>query len=147
MDAHPPLPAEIWEHTPPAAQELIVAQAAALAQLRAEVAQLKATVEELAQRLGRNSRHSSQPPSADPPQTATRLHGEPSGRQPGGQRGHEGQSLALVPVEAVDVVLPVKPVQNLSQEKLDGGDEREHAVALCRITHRAERGEEGFRLQ
>jgi hypothetical protein len=42
MDAHPPLPPEIWEHTPPVAQEMIVAQAAALGQLRAEVAQLKA---------------------------------------------------------------------------------------------------------
>jgi hypothetical protein len=48
MDAHPPLPPEIWAHTPPAAQEMIVAQAAALAQLRAVVAQLKATIEELA---------------------------------------------------------------------------------------------------
>ena len=32
-----PLPPEIWEHTPPVAQELIVAQAAALAQRRAKV--------------------------------------------------------------------------------------------------------------
>jgi hypothetical protein len=50
MDAQPPLPPEIWEHTPPVAQELMVAQAAMLAQLRAEVAQLRATVEELVQR-------------------------------------------------------------------------------------------------
>src|SRR5919108_3216266 len=97
MDAHPPLPPEIWEHTPPAAQEMIVAQAAALAQLRAEVAQLKATVEELAQRLGRNSRHSSQPPSADPPPVMKRSHRESSGRLPGGQPGHEGQTRALMP--------------------------------------------------
>jgi transposase len=111
MDAHPPLPSEIWEHTPPAAQELIVAQAAALAQLRAEVAQLKATVEELAQRLGRNSRNSSQPPSADPPQMPTRPRRERSGRRPGGQPGHEGQSRALVPVAEVDMVITVKPMQ------------------------------------
>jgi transposase len=123
MDAHPPLPPEIWEHTPPAAQEMIVAQAAALAQLRAEVAQLKATVEELAQRLGRNSRNSSQPPSADPPQTMTRPRREPSGRRPGGQPGHEGQSRTLVPVEEVDVVIPVKPVQcPRCQQPLQGDD-------------------------
>jgi transposase len=90
---------------------MIVAQAAALAQLRAEVAQVNATVEALVQRRGRNSRHSSQPPSADPPQTTTRPHREPSGRRPGGQPGHEGQSRALVPVEEVDVGIPVKPVQ------------------------------------
>jgi hypothetical protein len=64
MDAHPPLPSAIWEHTPPIAQEMIMAQEAMLAQLRAEVVQLKVTVEALAQRLGRHSRNSSQPPAA-----------------------------------------------------------------------------------
>jgi transposase len=88
----------------------MVAQAAARAQLRAEVAPVKATVEALVQRRGRNSRHSSQPPSAEPSQTTTRPHREPSGRRPGGQPGHEGQRRALVPVEEVDVVIPVKPV-------------------------------------
>jgi transposase len=130
MDAHLPLPPEIWEHTPPAAQEMILAQAAALAQLRAEVAQLKATVEALAQRLGRNSRNSSQPPSADPPQT-TRPRRERGGRRPGGQPGHEGQSRALVPVEEVDVVIPVKPVQcPRCQQPLQGDDPqpRRHQV-------------------
>src|ERR671925_1186198 len=122
MDAHTPLPPELWEHTPPAAQEMILAQAAALAQLRAEVAQLKATVEELAQRLGRHSRNSSQPPSADPPQM-TRSRRARGGRCPGGQPGHEGQSRALVPVEEVDVVIPVKPVQcPRCQQPLQGDD-------------------------
>ena len=94
-----------------------------LAQLRAEVAHLKATVEELAQRLGRNSRNSSQPPSADPPQTPPRPRCAPSGRRAGGQPGHEGQARALLPVEAVDVVIPVKPVQCLHcQHPLPGAD-------------------------
>ncbi|HEX9871519.1 MAG TPA: IS66 family transposase [Candidatus Tectomicrobia bacterium] len=100
-----------------------MAQAAMLAQLRAEVAQLKATVEELAQRLGRNSRNSSQPPSADPPQTPARPCRKPSGRRPGGQPGHEGQARALLPVEAVDVVIPVQPGQCLHcQHPLQGVD-------------------------
>jgi transposase len=111
MDAQAPLPPEIWEHTPPVAQEMILAQATALAQLRAEVAQLKATVEELTQRLGRNSHNSSKPPSADPPQARIRSRREPSGRRPGGQPGHEGQTRAVVPVEAVDGLMPVKPMQ------------------------------------
>jgi transposase len=107
-----PLPPEIWEQTPPTAQEMILRQAAELAQLRGEVAQLKATVEELARRLARNSRNSSQPPSADPPQArGQRARREASGRRPGGQPGHEGQTRALVPVEAVDVVIPLKPVR------------------------------------
>jgi transposase len=107
-----PLPPEIWEETPPTAQEMILRQAAELAQLRGEVAQLKATVEELARRLARNSRNSSQPPSTEPPQAQSqRVRREASGRRPGGQPGHEGQTRALVPVEAVDVVIPLKPVR------------------------------------
>jgi transposase len=127
-----PLPPEIWEHTPPIAQEMILAQATALAQLRAEVAQLKATVEALTQRLGRSSRNSSQPPSADPPQARIRSHREPSGRRPGGQPGHEGQTRALVPVEAVDVLIPVKPMQcPRCQHPLHGADPQpqRHQVA------------------
>jgi transposase len=124
MDAHPPLPPEIWEHTPPAAQELIVAQAVTVAQLRAEMAQLRATVEELARRLGRTSRNSSQPPSADPPHAVSkRPCREPSGRQPGGQPGHEGQTRVLLPVEAVDVLIPLKPVQCLYCQHPLGGED------------------------
>ena len=108
MEAQLPLPPDIWEQTPPVAQELIVAQAAMLAQLRAEAAQLRATVEEVAQRLGRNSCNSSQLPSADPPQR-TRARRAPSGRRPGGQPGPEGQSRALVSIEQVDEVTPLRP--------------------------------------
>lgn len=123
MDAFPPLPPEIWDRTPPVAQEMILAQAAALAQLRAEITQLKATVEELAQRLGRNSHNSSQPPSADPPQTPKRSRRDPSGRRPGGQPGHEGQTRALVPVEEVAVVIAVKPERcRRCQHRLEGED-------------------------
>jgi transposase len=107
-----PLPPEIWEQTPPTAQEMILRQAAELAQLRGEVAQLKATVAEWARRLGRNSQNFSQPPSADPPHARSqRVRREASGRRPGGQPGHAGQTRALVPVEAVDVVIPLKPVR------------------------------------
>jgi transposase len=123
MDAFPPLPPEIWDQTPPVAQEMILAQAAALAQLRAEITQLKATVEELAQRLGRNSHNSSQPPSADPPQTSKRSRRDPSGRRPGGQPGHEGHTRALIPVEEVAVVIAVKPERcRRCQHRLAGED-------------------------
>jgi transposase len=126
MDAHPPLPPEIWEQTPPTAQEMILRHAAELAQLRGEVAQLKATVEELARRLARNSRNSSPPPSTDPPQAQSqRVRRAANGRRPGGQPGHEGQTRALVPVEAVDVVIPLKPVRcTRCQHLLLGEDPR-----------------------
>jgi transposase len=70
---------------------------------------LEAIVHHLREQLQQDSRTSSRPRSSDPPQgLATRLCREPSRRRPGGQPGHEGQTRALVPVDAVDVVRPVK---------------------------------------
>jgi Family of unknown function (DUF6444)/GMC oxidoreductase len=120
----PPLPPSIWEQTPPTAQEMLWRQAAELAHLRAEVAQLKATVDEWARRLGRTSRNSSPPPSADPPPARSpRARHEPRGRRPGGQPGHAGQARALVPVEAVDVVIPLRPVRGAHCQHLLLGED------------------------
>jgi transposase len=70
---------------------LVVVQAEQIAQLRAEVAELR-------RQLGQNSRNSSKPPSSDSPFTKPApksLRGK-SGRKPGGQRGHPGSTLAQV---------------------------------------------------
>ena len=109
---------------------MILRQAAELAQLRGEVAQLKATVEAWARRLARHSQHSSPPPSADPPQARSQwVRREASGRRPGGQPGHEGQTRALVPVEAVDVVIPLKPVRCAHGQHLWLGGSRARAAS------------------
>jgi transposase len=103
MDSLIPLPPEIWERIPPEAQAYIRA-------LESRVAALEATVQQLREQVQRTSRTSSRPPSSDPPQAlGKRPRREPTGRRPGGQPGHEGQARALVPVEEVDVVVPVKP--------------------------------------
>lgn len=110
MDTKFPLPPEVWEHLPVEAQEYIRALDARVAVLESMVQRWRATVQHLTEQLPQDSRTSSRPPSSDPPQaTGKRPHREPSGRRPGGQPGHEGQARALVPVEAVDVVIPVKP--------------------------------------
>jgi transposase len=101
MAPHPSLPANLWERTPREVQDYILA-------LEARVAALETTVQELIERVQQDSRTSSRPPSSDPPQRQ-RLRRQPSGRRPGGQPGHPGQTRTLVPVEDVDVVIPLKP--------------------------------------
>lgn len=94
---------EVWERTPAEAQTYIRA-------LEARVAALEATVQRLLERLRMDSQNSSQPPSSDRPATSRpRRRHTPSGRKPGGQPGHQGQTRALVPLEDVEAVLPVKP--------------------------------------
>jgi hypothetical protein len=79
---------------PPSYEELaavVVAQAERIAQLQAEIAELR-------RQLGQNSRNSSKPPSSDSPfvkPAPKSLRGK-SGRKPGGQKGHPGSTLAQV---------------------------------------------------
>jgi transposase len=97
------------------------------------VQRLEAAVQHLTERLQQDSRTSSRPPSSDPPQaTGKRPRRGPSGHRPGGQPGHEGQARALVPVEEVDVVIPVKPARcPRCQHPLHGEDlqPQRHQVA------------------
>jgi transposase len=79
------------------------------ATLRAENAALQARVRELEARLSQHSANSSRPPSSDPPQAPARLKAPPSGRKRGGQPGHRGAWRGLLPVEAVDEIVPVVP--------------------------------------
>jgi transposase len=66
---------------------------------------LEARVAELEQRLNQSSRNSSLPPSQDPPSTPPRPRRPGSGRERGGQPGHEGKSRPLLPLEQVDEVI------------------------------------------
>jgi transposase len=80
--------------------------------LQAEVATLKplqAEVAELRERLGLNSRNSSQPPSSDAPRQRRKRKHEPSGRKIGGQPGHLGHYRQLWPEEEVDRIINLRP--------------------------------------
>jgi hypothetical protein len=66
---------------------------------------LESRVAELEQRLKRNSRNSSLPPSADPPSAPPRRRQAASGRERGGQPGHKGTSRSLLALERVDEVV------------------------------------------
>jgi transposase len=115
MNADCPFPSELWEQTPAAVQDYIRTLEARVIALETAIQRLDATVQQLTERLQQDSRTSSRPPSSDPPQALSkRPRREPSGRRPGGQPGHEGQTRALIPVEEVDVVIPLKPRHCLS---------------------------------
>jgi transposase len=86
----------------PSREELIALIAAQVA----EIAALKAHIAELERRLGLNSSNSGKPPSSDglkKPARVTSLR-ERSGKKPGGQKGHKGETLRQVtdPNEVVD---------------------------------------------
>jgi len=66
---------------------------------------LEARVAELEERLNRNSRNSSLPPSHVPPSAPPRPGQPSSGRRRGGQPGHEGKNRRLFPLEQVEEVV------------------------------------------
>jgi transposase len=69
--------------------------AALIAAQAAEIAALKARFAELERRLGLNSSNSGKPPSSDGLKKPARVKSlrERSGRKPGGQGGHKGETL------------------------------------------------------
>src|SRR5215216_4518750 len=118
---------EDWQHTPVAVQQAFSsiyhqlllleircqAYELQLAQLRQQVAQiedLKAELDELRERLNRNSNNSSKPPSSDPPHQRHCTSNESKGRKRGGQIGHRGQSRKLKAVAEVDRVIDIRPI-------------------------------------
>ena len=85
--------------------EALVALSARLEAQDAQLAALSERVEELEQRLKRDSRNSSLPPSHDPPWLRKRGRSRGTGRKAGAQPGHPGHGRSLFPIERVtDVV-------------------------------------------
>ena len=110
METPPALPHEVWERTPPEAQAYIRALEACLETLASMVHAFQEQVCTLQELLHQTSQNSSRPPSSDPSQ-----HGRPrrprGHRRRGGQPGHPGHTRTLIPVEAVDEVVVIKPEQ------------------------------------
>lgn len=86
----PPLPPELFDSLPPAAQAYI----RALEALTARVAELEA-------KLNQNSSNSSKPPSSDGPHVKPAPPKKPSGNKRGGQPGHPRHERVIVPPDRV----------------------------------------------
>jgi transposase len=73
--------------------------------LEARVRELEARLAELEDRLRANSSNSSTAPSSDPLWAPRLSPKKPTGKKPGGQKGHRGHHRTLLPVEDVDEVV------------------------------------------
>jgi transposase len=110
METPRAIPHDMWEQLPPEAQAYIRALEARVDALEAMVQAFQEHNRALQEQLHQTSRTSSRPPASDPPQSA-RPHRPPSKRRRGGQPGHPGHTRPLLPVEAVDEVVVIKPEQ------------------------------------
>jgi transposase len=99
MSAAPPIPQELWDQMPVAAQAAVLALAQSFER---RIAALEA-------RLGQDSSNSSKPPSGDPIHVKRRPPRPPSGKRRGGQRGHARHTRALVPPERLTGAVDCKP--------------------------------------
>jgi transposase len=104
MPSVPPIPAELWNQIPPAAQTAILSLVQRYEQRLQELHQ---QVAELQQRLNQNSTNSSKPPSSDPPTLKRPPPKTPSAQRAGGQHGHAKAQRALH--DRPDRVLECKP--------------------------------------
>jgi len=113
----PGITEEIIARQPPEAQAIIRA-------LLAEIAELKARIEELErQAKGKTPQNSSLPPSTQHPHARPQPPKRKSKKKRGGQPGHEKHARPLIPTDQCDAMHRLRPTQcRRCGEKLSGND-------------------------
>jgi transposase len=111
--------------------DVVLALSARLEAQDAQLGALAERVEELEQRLKRDSRNSSLPPSHDPPWLGKRGRSRGTGRKQGAQPGHVGHGRSLFPIERVTEIVDHWPAR-CGCGHVFGEDEREPRGAPAR---------------
>jgi transposase len=91
------------------AEERIAELEATIAQLREQIAQQGAYIRDLEARLAKDSHNSGKPPSSDGLKRKTKSLRQKSGKKPGGQLGHRGETLHLTAMP--DAVVEHRPTR------------------------------------
>ncbi len=111
-----PISAEDWEKTPATVQAVVIllweenqTLKAQMVQMRDQMEKMQAELDKLHERVNKNSRNSSQPPSSDPPQKRSYPKPELSGEKKGGRKGHHGHGRKLKAAEEVSKIVKSLP--------------------------------------
>jgi transposase len=111
MHADPPIPDELWQQIPPAAQ----------AAIRALIQRYERRLADLEAQLKQNSTNSSKPPSSDPPSLKRSPPKPTSSNKAGGQQGHVKVQRALI--DHPNAIHDCKPTAcRHCQQPLQGND-------------------------
>ena len=89
------IPPEDWGKTPTSVKKLVEAMALQIEQQEKKLTEVLAVQEQLLEKINRASENSSSPPSSDPPGFGKKPPKTNSGKKPGGQPGHQGNSRDL----------------------------------------------------
>lgn len=103
------IPEGDWERAPLSVQAVLLALWQENQTFKQQMVGLQAELEKLSERVNKNSRNSSKPPSSDPPQTRNYSKREATGQKKGGKKGHHGRGRKLKPPEEVSRVVVSKP--------------------------------------
>lgn len=105
MEAKRPFSDADWENTPAPVKEYVGNLERQVNELTSKVDLLFKRVEELENRINKNSSNSNKPPSSDPPYKRPKKKVKKSKQKRGAQKGHKGHRQTVL--DPTDTILPV----------------------------------------
>jgi transposase len=141
MAMSPEVTEDVIARQPPEAQAIIRALLARIAEMEAELGELRGQVK------GKTPQNSSLPPSTQHPHAKPKSRKRKSKRKRGGQSGHPKHERPLIPTDQCDDVQPLRPTEcRRCGEKLSGKDEFYTYLCPCQLASAGFLGPVGRRL-